>query len=920
MQSKQLTDFVLKSCSRNAIVRAVLGGMSAVGVLAAGALTLPGAANARPELTVLQELGGSQNWPEIVQQLEQSGFSHTVLDERGFSLDALRDVEVLFIPNVSEISDSQLQVLEVWMQTGNGRLIVSGPMRDLSPNNQRRLRQMLGGYWGSDRNEAGVVVASSFPGNNWTATVDEGTPMIGGSLIPSGVDSKLTATWSGQVGSPVAIISTRQSVYMGWEWGADDASEVDAQWLAASLDRFDEGGETVAERDLQESAPSNAVANSAESSAELPVASDPVTVAEQVGSQIAAVYNRQTSSEDAEQEDALPERGLTSQLDITQFRQPDTSSEPLSSAAEVASAPATEPFVSSLPINTLEMLAMRSELSSLLGRVESAMLTTDAAGLDGSSLPDQYRSIIEQARQVESDIDDWVNSGQHERARREHAMAISNLWESYPRDRLTALPEVRAIWLDRGTIVDARSPAGLAEVFDRLAEAGINTVFFETINAGYPVYPSQIAPAQNPLTRGWDPLAAAVELAHERDMELHAWMWTFAVGNSRHNVLPEIGLPQGYIGPVLTAHPDWSSYDARGQQFPSGQPETWLDPANDQARNYLISLMREMVSDYGVDGIHLDYIRYPFQSPGSRLAYGYGRAARQKFQQLTGVDPQQLDPNRDRSLWAMWTEFKSEQVSTFVADAADAMQELDPQVVMSAAVYPMPYNERMQKLQQEWETWIARGDLDLLVPMTYVENSRRMEQLVRPALEATSSSPVLLLPSFNLLDMPEVEFLDSMQTVRDLPTGGYSLFAARHLNGEFQTILNQSRIPSSQIPYRAPFSASVYRFDALQQEWATLLANEQMWIPDRFQEEWRSQVAQVDEALKSLDASPDAMALNTARQELAALLTGMEEWFRFEALERPYRVNTWSNRLVALDTLLRYGEQRLPRLQSASSQ
>ena len=538
--------------------------------------------------------------------------------------------------------------------------------------------------------------------------------------------------------------------------------------------------------------------------------------------------------------------------------------------------------------------------------------------MDGDGLPDLYRSVIEQARQVQSELEDWVNSGQHERARREHANAISNLWNNYPRDRLTALPEVRAIWLDRGTIVDARSPAGLAEVFDRLAEAGINTVFFETINAGYPVYPSRIAPAQNPLTRNWDPLQAAVRLAHERDMELHAWMWTFAVGNSRHNVLPEVGQPQDFIGPVLTAHPNWSNYDVRGRQFPSGQPETWLDPANSQARSYLISLMREMVTDYGVDGIHLDYIRYPFQRPGSRLAFGYGRAARNQFKQLTGVDPQELDPNRDRSLWAMWTEFRAEQVSSFVATAAEEMKQLDPQVVMSAAVYPMPHNERMQKLQQEWEMWIARGDLDLLVPMTYVENSRRMEQLVRPALEATSRSPVLLLPSLNLLDLKEVEFLDSMQAVRDLPTGGYSLFAARHLNGEFQSILNQSRIPSSQVPYRSPFGASVFRFNALQKEWNTLLAKEQLWVPERFLTKWQDQVERVSQALNALEASPEQSTLMTARQELTALREGIGEWFRFEALERPYRVGTWENRLVGLDTLLRYGEQRLPRLQFAN--
>ncbi|MGK7907429.1 MAG: glycoside hydrolase family 10 protein [Synechococcus sp.] len=835
-----------------------------------------GTATARPVLTVFQEAGDSKDWTAIVEQLEQSEIGHRKLKEDELSLTTLQDVEVLFLPNVSDLDGEQLQILETWIRSGTGQLIVSGPIPRLTAENLRQFRLLMGGYWANNRRTAASVVATSAPGNEWAQTVQANEPLEGGSLIPSGTRSSLAATWSGQVGSPVAVISTPQSIYLGWKWGTEGTpSEVDRQWLLAALDRFDEN-----QLDGDNPAPSpTAAANT--------VASD----------------SRETPVTDRI-------LGLNRLNDTIS---PAPSGRSATRATEIA-----DPYISSLPVNTLEMIGMRSELNSLLGRVESAILTTDANSLDGDGLPDRYRAIIEQARQVQSELDDWVSSGQHERARREHATAISNLWNNYPRDRLTALPEVRAIWLDRGTIVDARSPAGLADVFDRLEDAGINTVFFETINAGYPVYPSRIAPTQNPLTRGWDPLKAAVSLARERDMELHAWMWTFAVGNSRHNVLPEVGLPEDYIGPVLSAHPSWSNYDARGRQFPSGQPETWLDPANNQARNYLISLMREMVTDYGVDGIHLDYIRYPFQRPGSRISFGFGQAARSKFQQLTGVDPQVLDPNRDRSLWSMWTEFRAEQVTSFVAAAADEMERLNPQVVMSAAVYPMPHNERMQKLQQEWETWIARGDLDLLVPMTYVENSRRMEQLVRPALEATSNSPVLLLPSLNLLDLPEVEFLDSMQAVRDLPTGGYSLFAARHLNGEFQNILNQSRISSSQIPYRAPFGASVFRFNALQKEWQTLLAKDQMWVPERFQTEWQEQVDRVSQALKALEASPSLVALGTAQEELTALRQGIEEWFRFEALERPYRVGTWENRLLGLDTLLRYGEQRLPRLQSAN--
>ncbi|WP_162139099.1 glycoside hydrolase family 10 protein [Synechococcus sp. PCC 7336] len=851
------------------------------GILGAACLLSVAATSAfaRPIVTVVHEINDERDWSSIENLLEQSSIEYRILAEEQLTLEVLRQVDVLFLPNLSDLSDAQLQALETWMRADGGRAIASGPMAGLSPENRRRLQQLLGGYWADDRAVSAPVVATSYPGNDWTDSIRDRTPLQGGSLIPSGIFSRLTATWTGDVGSPVAVLSTLQSVYLGWEWGSQaDAAETDLQWLIAALDRFDPSSNLTA---LRNNSTPPATPSSGPNRAATVLVAPP----------------------------ASPSR-----LNLLPEPIP-----PSTSAPDPAALAEPESYVSPLPINTLEMLSMRQELGSLLGRVESAILTTDANSLDGNGLPPQYQAVIGQARQVYEELPDWVSSGQHQRARREFRQAIDTLWTNYPRDRLTALPEVRAIWLDRGTIVKAASPEGLAQVFNRLADAGINTVFFETINAGFTVYPSRIAPAQNPLTRHWDPLAAAVQLARDRDIELHAWMWTFAVGNTRHNDLPRINLPHNYVGPVLSAHPDWSNFDWRGRQFPSGQPETWLDPANPQVRNYLISLMREMVTDYGVDGIHLDYIRYPFQNPGSRATFGYGRAARQQFQQLTGVDPMGLDPNRDRSLWTLWTDFRAEQVSNFVAEAAASVRALDSQVVMSAAVYAFPPNERRQRLQQEWETWIGRGDIDLLVPLTYVDNTRSLEQLVRPTLALTNESPVLLLPSLNLIGLPEVEFLDKMQAVRDLPTGGYSLFAAEHLNDTFQDILHQSRIPSSQIPYRAPFSASAFRFAALRQEWETLLANEQMWIPERFLGDWQAQVEQAAAALQALEQSPSETTLLQARAEIATLREGLEDWFRFEALERPYRVETWENRIIALDTLLRYGERRLPSLQSVSS-
>ncbi|MGY2779507.1 uncharacterized lipoprotein YddW (UPF0748 family) [Thermostichus sp. MS-CIW-23] len=575
---------------------------------------------------------------------------------------------------------------------------------------------------------------------------------------------------------------------------------------------------------------------------------------------------------------------------------------------QAAATPSPLPAVRST-INTLELLAMRQELGSLLGRVEGSLLLARAT--QGGVEAAEYKPILEQARSVLQQLPAWVEAGQYEQARQAFEQARADLWAHYPVDRLTALSEVRAIWLDRSTIVEAGSEAGLAQIFDRLAQAGLNTVFFETMNAGFAIHPSRVAPQQNPLTRGWDPLRAAVRLAHERGLELHAWIWTLAVGNTRHNLLPEINLPQDYIGPVLTAHPDWANLDNRGRLFPRGQPETWLDPANPQVRSYLLALTRELVQDYQVDGIHLDYIRYPFQNAASRQVFGFGRAARQGFQQLSGVDPLELDPLRDRSLWQLWTRYRTQQVNEVVEAIARTARSLNPRVILSAAVYALPKQERLQRLQQNWEEWIQAGELDLLIPLTYAGNTRRLAQLVQPNLEIVSRFSTLFVPSLNLLNLPPVEFLDQLQVVRDLPTGGFALFSVRQLTPELEAILRSSAIASTRIPYRDPFGAVRDRFQALRQEWMFLLEQKRLGLWEHSQ--WMEQIERVQGSLAALAADPTPEALEQARQQLGNLKTNLATWMRLESLRNPYRVQVWGNRLAALEMMLRYGEQTLMR-------
>ena len=597
------------------------------------------------------------------------------------------------------------------------------------------------------------------------------------------------------------------------------------------------------------------------------------------------------------------------------------------------------------PIARLQSIAMRQEIKDLLGRVESARLAANAANSstdlrvtgnaaagersDGSdpriagtkgaagqiardrAASTELEAAIAAARQLLEDWPQLIAQRNYATARQQWLQVRQALWDSYPLDRPLAQPEIRALWLDRGSIVRAGSKQGLARIFDRLEGTGINTVFFETINAGYPIYPSQVAFQQNPLIKGWDPLKAAIELAHERQIELHAWMWTFAVSNPRHNTL--VGLSANYPGPVLAVHPDWAGTDRRGYPIHGGSGKRFLDPANPEARRYLLQLIDEITTNYDVDGLQLDYIRYPFQDPSAGYAFGYGPAARQQFQDLTGVDPLSIAP-RDRDLWQEWTQFRTEKINTFVAEVAQLARQKRPNIILSAAVFPFPEYRRIHRLQQHWEAWSRNGDIDLVLPMTYGFDTNGFQRVVRPLLETPDPGTALLSPAIRLLDMPDILAVDQVQAMRDLATSGYGLFAFENLNDNLHNIFSNTQgttTGSTQdpIPYRQPFLAASARYAALQREWSYLLAQNQLQLRRSELEDWRNQAETVEQSLKQLAANPSAANFSKARTALNAFQAKFKHWMQLQAIENAYQVESWKNRLGVLSNLLQYGER-----------
>jgi uncharacterized lipoprotein YddW (UPF0748 family) len=171
-----------------------------------------------------------------------------------------------------------------------------------------------------------------------------------------------------------------------------------------------------------------------------------------------------------------------------------------------------------------------------------------------------------------------------------------------------------------------------------------------------------------------------------------------------------------------------------------GTPAVWLDPAAPGVAEYLAATFAELMTRYPeLDGLHLDYIRYPGVlpfAPGSRfgvgLDFGYGESTRARFKAETGLVAPMGDGLGNANRWDEWRREKMNELVGALRTAAQSARPEAPEnerPLLSAAVGT--YAERVYLAEaQDWKRWVEDGLLDFAVPMTYTLDDRMFRYMV----------------------------------------------------------------------------------------------------------------------------------------------------------------------------------------------
>ena len=292
--------------------------------------------------------------------------------------------------------------------------------------------------------------------------------------------------------------------------------------------------------------------------------------------------------------------------------------------------------------------------------------------------------------------------------------------------------ETRAVWVATNFHLDwpphtydaETQKLALYKIFTNINNKKLNTVYFQIRSSGTVMFNSSYEPFSPYLTGetgkvpNYDPLKFAISIAHKKGLELHAWF----------NVMRCFsGTEKGILknpNHLINKHPEWVVKYSK-----NGKTAFWLDPGLPAVREYLVNLISQVVSNYDVDGIHLDFLRYPginFNDDYSYNLYGKGE---------------------DKSEW------RRENITEFLRMLYNSVRKIKPFVKIGVTPFGIYKNKKRavgtqgySNVYQDTREWLRLGYIDYAVPQIYwnMDDNPRFDVLAKDWLSNSFNKNIIL--------------------------------------------------------------------------------------------------------------------------------------------------------------------------------
>ena len=361
-------------------------------------------------------------------------------------------------------------------------------------------------------------------------------------------------------------------------------------------------------------------------------------------------------------------------------------------------------------------------------------------------------------------------------------------------------PEVRALWVTRASLV---SPASITALVATARAQGFNTLLVQVRGRADAYYRSALEPRAAELGRqpeSFDPLASVLAAARDHGIRVHAWV-------SLNLVSSAVELPAS-PDHVVYRHADWLMVPrpiaqdvARldpGNPAYAGKIARWTRAALDRVEGLYVSpihpeaaahaerVMADLAQRYDVDGVHLDYARFPGEE------FDYSRFSIAEFRadirpRLTADVRRAVDAEEAADLFAYpdrfraeWTAFRRARQTALVARIGRAVRAARPSALVTAAVVPDAQQAFDGRLQ-DWRGWLGARLVDAVAPMAYTPEAARFAAQIAAARDAAGGRAIWAgIGAYRLTPAQTIEHITA---ARRLGAAGIVLFSYDSLTG-----------------------------------------------------------------------------------------------------------------------------------------
>lgn len=257
----------------------------------------------------------------------------------------------------------------------------------------------------------------------------------------------------------------------------------------------------------------------------------------------------------------------------------------------------------------------------------------------------------------------------------------------------------------------------------------------------------------------FDPLETLVQRAHTAGLEVHAWVNATTLWNSA-TAPAAVDHAYNVHGPSASGANRWLNKRVDGVEIVSNN--SYLDPANPAAVDYLVEGVTSITSAYDVDGVTLDYIRYPDYSSGSANDWGYSTTSLARFRAETGRTDTPAVGDAQFSQW------RRDQVTALVRKVYLAMYQEDPTDRLSVSGITYGYGPQTtggwestsayRSVLQDWRGWIEEGIVDTVATMNYkreylADQAKMFTEWTQATLEYQGDRQNVVGPALYLNDL-----------------------------------------------------------------------------------------------------------------------------------------------------------------------